>query len=308
MKRAHLPSYKSADRSAGLDPEADCEQVYRALASLEFPWDLTQALSFALFRTYAVPSIGRLLDETGQFTTACQKRYDDTVLLLDAPLTHGLDSPQGRAGIRRVNQMHAMYDISNDDMRYVLSTFVVVPKRWLDDYGWRPLTDGELTASVHYYRALGRRMAIKDVPETYEAFADLMDTYERDHFGYDAGGRRVADATLELMVSFYPRPAAAGVRLFSRALMDDPLLASFAYDAPSPLARRLSRAALRARARVVGVLPPRRQPQRAIDTPQVRSYTGSPDLSAMGTFAPGCPVGAGLARTAAATATAPTAV
>ena len=291
-----MAPYKSADRSAGLDPEADCVEIYRALATLEFPWDLNQSLSLALFRTYAVPSIGRLLAETGQFTTACQKRYDDTALLLEAPVTHGFDSPEGRAGIRRINQMHAMYDIADDDLRYVLATFVVVPKRWLDDYGWRPLSDGELTASVHYYRALGARMAIKDVPHTYEAFADLMDAYEREHFAHDEGARRVADATLELMVSFYPRVAARGVRLFSRALLDDPLLASFAYPAPSPLVRRAAHGALRARARVVGLLPPRRAPRHALDSPRIRSYAEQPDLAAMGTFAPGCPVGPGLAR------------
>ena len=296
MKRVRTPSWKVADRSAGLDPEADCVEIYRSLALLEFPWDVNQALSFALFRTYAVPSIGRLLDATGGFTTECQKRYDDTVLLLEAPLEHGFDSPQGRLGVRRINQMHAMYDISNDDLRYVLATFVVVPKRWLDDHGWRPLTEGEVAASVHYYRALGRRMAIKDVPETYEAFADLMDAYEREHFARDAGGRRVADATLELMTTFYPRVAAPGVRLFSRALMDDPLLDAFAYPAPPTVVRRLSAGALRARARVIGVLPQRRRMRLAIDTPRVRSHSGSPDLATMGTFAPGCPVGPGLAR------------
>lgn len=291
-----LPPYKSVDRSAGLDPEADCVEIYRALSTLDFPWDVNQSLSLALFRTYAVPSIGRLLDATSQFTGVCQKRYDDTVLLLEAPVVHGFDSPEGRAGVRRINQMHAMYDISNDDMRYVLATFVVVPKRWLDDYGWRALTDGEVAASVHYYRALGARMAIKDLPETYEGFADLMDSYEREHFAYDDGARRVADATLELLVSFYPRPAAPGVRVFSRALMDQPLLTAFAYDAPSPVVRRLSTGALKARARLLGLAPPRRRPRLAAEGPRIRSYAVAPELSAMGTFAPGCPVGPGLAR------------
>ena len=40
----------------------------RDLISREFPWGNTQALSFALFRTYAVPSIGDLLCDTRQFT------------------------------------------------------------------------------------------------------------------------------------------------------------------------------------------------------------------------------------------------
>ncbi|WP_246081872.1 oxygenase MpaB family protein [Nocardioides litoris] len=297
--RPPVMPWKTADRSAGRDPVADCAEIYRELFTLDFPWDLNQALSLALFRTYAVPSIGRLLDETGQFTTACQKRYDDTALLLEAPAVHGFDSPEGRAGVRRVNQMHAMYDISNDDMRYVLATFVVVPKRWLDDHGWRPMTDGEVTASVHYYRTLGRHMAIRDLPGTYEEFADLMDSYEAEHFAPDPGARRVADATLELLVSFYPAPAAGAVRAFSRALMDQPLIDAFGYAAPSPALRRASTAALRVRAGVVALLPPRRTARLGVDTPRIRSYRGPitrTDLEGMGTFAPGCPVGPGLAR------------
>jgi hypothetical protein len=105
-----------------LDPETDHEQIMRILVHHEFPWDITQALSFALFRTYAVPSIGRLLHETGEFTRRTQKRYDDTALLLDEVTEHGFADPAGRAAVRRINQMHAMYDISNDDLRYVLST------------------------------------------------------------------------------------------------------------------------------------------------------------------------------------------
>ena len=36
----------------------------------EFPWDVTQALGLALYRTYAVPSIGELLSATGEFEHA----------------------------------------------------------------------------------------------------------------------------------------------------------------------------------------------------------------------------------------------
>ncbi len=294
MRKTHWREHTDA-----LDPETDYVEIYRVLAQHEFPWDLNQALSFALFRTYAVPSIGRLLDETGQFTGDCQKRYDDTGLLLDAPLTHGFDSVEGRTATRRINQMHAMYDIGNDDLRYVLSTFVVVPKRWIDDHGWRVFTRNELDASVAYYRQLGRRMNITDVPTTYAGFADLMDDYEREHFAFDPGARRVADATLALLCSFYPRPAAGLVDLSSRALMDEPLLAAFRYDVPSASARRASAAALRARARLLRILPPRRRPLQTFDSSRIRSYAVMPDLASLGTFGKragaGCPVSAGSA-------------
>ena len=278
------------DRNAGLDPETQFVEIYRNLGTYDFAWDLNQSLSFALFRTYAVPSIGRLLDATGEFERATQKRYDDTSLLLEVPLLEGFESPRGRAAIRRINQMHRMYDISNDDMRYVLSTFVVVPVRWLHAFGWRRLTAGELLASVRYYQSLGRHMGITDIPETYAEFATLMDEYERVHFAYDAASARVADRTLALLVSFYPRLFAPVVEVFSRALMDPPLLRAFGYREPGRIVRRLSAGALRLRARAVAVLPKRRAPLHVIDLPRIRSYPNGFDIEQMGTFAPGCPV------------------
>jgi len=111
-------------RISQLDPARDYHEIYRILAAHEFPWDMNQSLSFALYRTYAVPSIGRLLCETSEFTHRTQKRYDDTALILDAILEHGLASPDGRAAVRRMNQMHGAYNISNDDKLYVLAAFV----------------------------------------------------------------------------------------------------------------------------------------------------------------------------------------
>ena len=273
---------------ARLDPETDYEEMYGLTVRHEFPWDMNQALSFALFRTYAVPSIGRLLDETGEFARRPQKRYDDTSLLLDEVATHGLDSDGGRRAVRRINQMHGAYDISNDDMRYVLATFVVVPKRWMDDYGWRPFTPGEVAASTRYYRELGRRMGIKDVPETFDGFARLLDDYEAAHFAFDEGGRRVADATLSLMTTFYPRVLAAPVRLFARALMDEPLLAAFGYHAPPAWVVRVARGGLRLRGRLERLLPARREPLTVRDLRWIRSYPDGFDVEAMGTFPERC--------------------
>lgn len=281
-----------ARRNALLDPVANAREIYRTLVLHEFPWDMNQALSFALFRTYAVPSIGDLLDRTGEFTGSVQKRYDDTGLLLEAPLLHGFDSDAGRVAVRRINQMHRLYDISQDDFRYVLSTFVVVPKRWNDDFGWRRFTDGEVRASVEYYRTLGRHMAITDIPATYQEFADLMDSYEAEHFAFHPGSRRVADATLALMQTFYPSVAAAPAEVFARALMDRPLLDALGYEEPSAAVRAAARGALKARAVALRAAPARRRPKFTADLPGVRSYPQGYDLGEMGTFAaaPGCPV------------------
>lgn len=276
-----------------LDAASDANDIARDLGTLECPWGITQALSFALFRTYAVPSIGELLYDTQQFTDETQKRYDDTVLLLGEPIEHGIASPAGKAAIRRINQMHAMYDISNDDMLYVLATFVVCPVQWVNSYEWRSLTGHEIAALTNYYRLLGKHMAIKDIPETYDDFAEFLDRYEREHFAFSTKSLAVADATLDLLGTFMPyrllpRPV---VRRMSFALMDDRLLEAFHYAKPTLVERALVRGGLKARGLAIRlVAAPRRRPLMARMSKEVRGYPNGYATSDLGTFAPACPV------------------
>ena len=274
------------DRIEQLDPARDFREIYRLTSTYEFPWDMNQSLSFALFRTYAVPSIGALLARTGELVDRAQKRYDDTVLLLEAMLLHGLGDGDGRTALRRMNRMHRFWDVGEDDLRYVLATFVVTPIRWLDDYGWRPMNEAERIASANYYRELGRHMGISRMPETWQAFSRHLDAYERAHFAFDPGARRVAEATLELLNTFPPNDklAPAVVRRMSYALMDDPLLDAFGFPHPNPAFRALVRAGLKGRGRFVRFLPARRRPLFARDLPQIRSYPDGYDVAALGTF------------------------
>lgn len=270
-------------RSAGLDPYTDYEEISRGFAQYDFPWDMEQSLSFALFRTYAVPSIGRLLYDTGEFTERTQKRHDDTALILGEIVDEGLESGRGREAIRRMNQMHGRYDISDDDMRYVLATFVVMPNRWVRRYGWRRPTPQEDVAGVRYYRRLGRLMGIRDLPEDLAGFERLLDDYEARHFAYDPKSRAVADATVDLLVSFYPRPLGPLVRRFSIAIMDPHLRGALRYDHPPAWFERLCHRALWLRGRIVRLLPERRTPRRVRDSRRIRSYPGGFLIEELGT-------------------------
>ncbi len=295
MPRLGLARTHWADRIAELDADRDHAEIARLLAVHEFPWDTLQSLSFALYRTYAVPSIGKLLDETAEFTERVQKRYDDTGMLLEEILEHSLQDPRGRSAVRRINQMHAMYDISNDDMLYVLATFVVMPVRWNADHGYRPITQHELRAMTIYYNELGRHMAIKDMPTEYADWERLLDDYEREHFAFHPGGRRVADSTLALMTTFPPNNLAPKwlVKRFAYALMDDPLLKAFRYPRPTAIERRLAKALMRLRARAIALMPARRKPKWVRDFGYFRSYPGGWSVDELGTFAQGahgCPV------------------
>ncbi|MGZ5367598.1 MAG: oxygenase MpaB family protein, partial [Aeromicrobium sp.] len=143
---------------------------------------------------------------------------------------------------------------------------------------------------VRYYQRLGQLMGIKDIPETYEEFEELLDTYEAEHFVFDEKSLAVADATLQLFASFYPKPARKAANALLRSLMDDHLLEAFHYPKPSRPVVFLSRKLLRLRARIVALMPPRVSPKRLEDFREVRSYPGGFRLEELGTFPVGCPV------------------
>ncbi len=264
-----------------LDPERDYQEIYRLSTEYEFPWDVTRALELALFRTYAVPSIGGLLDRTREFADRGQKRYDDTVVLLyEMTRDGGMDSGRGRAAVRRMNTIHGRHPISNDDFLYVLSTFVVVPVRWVARYGWRPYSRHEVRATVNNFRHMGRLMGLRNIPATYEEFAAYLDDYERKHYAYNEPSRRVAEATIAIFQGWFPGFARPLARSGLIALTDAPLRQALGLGrAPRALEIAADRG-LRARALCVRLLPAR--PGFLPKKPRPRTYRDGYTLGDIG--------------------------
>lgn len=264
-----------------LDPAHDWLDIYRLHALVEFPWDTARALELALFRTYCVPSIGRLLAETREFLERPQLRYEDTSLLLAAVLGDGF-SGRGLAAIRRINQIHARFEISNDDMRYVLATFVMVPLRWIARFGHRPLLDAERVAAHGYYRALGGHMGIRDIPDTWQEMFALGDAYERMHFAYSPESAAVGAATRETLVRWFPRPLAPLVRSAVHALLDEPVRDGFGFPAAPRAVAGAVHCALRTRARIRALLPAARRVHGATEHVTLRVRRPDTDTDALG--------------------------
>lgn len=250
-----------SSRISRLDPVRECREILFLLTCFEFPWDIERALEFALFRTYAVPSISGLLDKTREFARRPRKRYDDTELLLAEILEHGFDSQRGQAALSRVNQMHGRFPIENSDFLYVLSTFVFEPIRWIERFGWRVLTPHEKLAMFHYYHELGRRMHIREIPERIAELERYNRDYEAKHFRYAETNRRVGAVTRDLLLGFYlPRPLIPIGRPVAHALMDEPLRQAMGFSRPPDLLRRALIAALKLRSSMLRHLPDRRVP------------------------------------------------
>jgi len=243
-----------------LDPERDHQRIVHLSFGYEFPWDSIRALEIALYRTYCVPRISALLDRTGEFRNATQRRYDDTSILVAEMCEWGYESGRGKEALERMNWAHAHFTIANDDFLYVLSTFIYEPIRWIDAVGWRQTSSNEKLAYYFFWREVGKRMGIADIPPSYEAFEAWSRAYEREHFRFAETNQRVGSATRDLFASWFPRIFTPVVRYGVYAMLDEAMISSFGFPKPLPLTRPLLRGALTLRGRVVRWLPPRRTP------------------------------------------------
>ena len=212
------------DRIRALDPERDHERIVFLSTCYDFPFDTTRALEFALFRTFCVPRIARLLDGTGEFRNRAQKRYDDTDIIVSELMEYGYSSERGSRALARMNAQHGRFKIANDDFRYVLSTFIYEPIRWNARFGWRKMCETERLAHFHFWRQVGERMGIKDIPADYAAFERYNIAYEQRHFRYTEASRRIGAATIELFANWFPRLLRPLVRRSMYAIMDDPVI------------------------------------------------------------------------------------
>ncbi|MGD9855849.1 MAG: oxygenase MpaB family protein, partial [Planctomycetaceae bacterium] len=211
------------DEILRLDPARDHQRIVHLSACYDFPFDTTRALEFALFRTFCVPSISALLDRTGEFASRAQKRYDDTDLIISELMEWGYQSERGERALRRMNAIHGRFRIANDDYLYVLSTFIFEPIRWIARFGWRDLVNQERLGFFHFWREVGRRMEIRDIPANYDAFEQFNRKFERERFRFTETNRRVGLATRELFVGWMPRVFASITRGVIHALLDEPL-------------------------------------------------------------------------------------
>jgi hypothetical protein len=248
-----------------LDPEKDHQRIVFLSTRYEFPFDTTRAQELALFRTFCVPRIAALLDRTGEFQHRGQKRYDDTDILLSEMLEWGYHSDRGERALRRINQLHGRFDIANDDFLYVLSTAIYEPIRWNRRFGWRPMCEQERLSLFYFWREIGRRMNIQQLPDDYASFERFNREYERQQFRYTAASHRLGVATMEVFVGWFPRLLSPIVRSVIYALLEDPLIRAFGFPQPSRFMRWLVPAVLRLRARILRLLPPRRRPRLRTD-------------------------------------------
>lgn len=234
-----------------LDPVKDHCRIVHLLAGYEFPWDGVRSLEIALMRTFCSPSISALLRRTGEFHRHGQKRYDDTALLIAEFMQYGYDSERGRAAIAHMNKIHSYYTIANDDYLFVLSTFIFQPFEWNRRYGWRILTQNEKLASFYFFREVGVRMHLQNIPETMEAFEEFAKDYESRYFIFAKTNKRVGDATVNIVKNWMPSIVGPFVLPVMTCFFDEKMRRAMGYAAPPALLQKLVNLTMAVRAKAI---------------------------------------------------------
>ncbi|KAK2040212.1 hypothetical protein LZ31DRAFT_558091 [Colletotrichum somersetense] len=242
--------------------------ILKNMAELEFPKMYILSLQFALFKTYGIESISRLIVATKNLADPvnAQKRYEDTTILFGEFSLNPPTSDRALKAISRMNYLHSRYiaagQISNADLLYTLSVCITEPIRFMRLYEWRAMTDMEICAIGTHWKAIGDAMDIQ-----YEGFlrqeswADGIEfvdditawaaQYEVDAMKPSRLNLRVSSQLVEMMIFHVPNFAQPLAREVLYVLMGDRVRAAFCFPEPGIVAALAAYAALVTRRFVV---------------------------------------------------------
>ncbi|KAF6829988.1 hypothetical protein CPLU01_07603 [Colletotrichum plurivorum] len=246
----HRFPYKTREEMASMSL-SEASTVMRELALQEFPIMFYGSVSFALFKTYGIPTISKLLVATSQLSgeATASKRRTDTGVLMSEIMQNKPECPRNIEAIARVNFLHSRWrqagKISNGDMLYTLCLFVLEPLRWVATYEWRDLTLLEKNAMAVFWSELGREMEIsydclvpymdnKDDPLAWlEALRIWSGKYQEEHMVYAVPNEKLAHANVNLLLMDVPRFARSFVFGQVLCLMEPILRRAMGYEDPT---------------------------------------------------------------------------
>lgn len=214
-------------------------EILKLVSDAEFPSLFEKALQFALFRTYGIPTIAKLLQRTGQLTESqnVAKRYADTTVILAEMYANTTTDNRSVEAYARLNYLHGHYrkqgKISNDDMLFTLGLFMNCPVKWINQYEWRQLTPMEVCALATFHKEMGDAMHIsydvlpssktgwRDGLHFYEELDAWSEAYEKKHMVPNEDCFETAMATKTLFLSTLPAFCRPLVDQLISAALDD---------------------------------------------------------------------------------------
>ncbi|KAI8645069.1 hypothetical protein BD408DRAFT_412196 [Parasitella parasitica] len=199
-------------------------QVNAITMRKEFPFLGREGAELALFKTFTIPTISKLLAATGEFKNHCTRRAEDTELILleltetysriQKQLAKDPNTPEEHVKAQwqrpdmaaaRLNEIHGKYStILNDDYIYTLALLIYEPALWINRYEWRQLDEREINAIFRVWYEVGVAMQIKDIPDTPEKMLTFKNRYADEHIKYAPSNWKCGEPTFRHLLSSIP--------------------------------------------------------------------------------------------------------
>lgn len=183
--------------------------ILKLMTQHEFPFSFAFGTRWALIKSYGIQGGSQLLVDTRQLSSSKNvgKRTEDTATILYEMLIAGIDSDRGSKALSKMNWLHRRYGarIENDGYIFTLGLFVLEPMRWIEDFEWRKPTMEEKVAYFSYWKEIGFRMGIKDLPATFLELKAWQDDFTARRMGFDENNKMLGDAFIQVTLRNVPK-------------------------------------------------------------------------------------------------------
>ncbi|KAI5465485.1 hypothetical protein BGZ63DRAFT_479229 [Mariannaea sp. PMI_226] len=228
----------------------DAFEIARNVIYLEFPLFYDLATRLALFETYAVENIAKLLVAVSDLNkwNTLPKRYEDTEVIFSCFATFPPTSEHLHKAVARMNYLHAPFiasgRIQQEDLLYVLYAAMSEPCRVINQYEWRQLDEMEIASVATLWKYIGDMMDIDyksllkkeewtDGIEFLENVSAWASEYEDKHMRPMNEVHALGKILMKMLLESYPKFARPLGYPMACTVMGNRLRRAFGFPEPS---------------------------------------------------------------------------
>lgn len=256
----HPKRRQNVQRLHDFAKQGQWDDIYRVSVLHEFGPEYRMGFQLAFLAPFCVPALADVLVEAGGVTNKPSRRAYHTGLIMYEIIAGGLESAAAQRLITHMNAVHRRFQaITDEQMSYVLRAFVVVPGRFVEQAGWRKLTDIEKVAAVQFYAKLGEKMGIADISLDWDHAAEKFDQYST-RIEPTESTRTLGSAFMTVLTKRVPSPVRPYAPTLFSVLLNNPA-ASEALGLPKvhPALQKTAHALMASR-RILALTPPKSEP------------------------------------------------
>lgn len=228
-----------SEKIDSLDTEKDFAQIVDLMMNWRdnSPFLHHTLYTIAFIRQVADPEVADIVYRNGggRIIKAAYERANETMQFFGNWYKNGPDSANGMGSIEKMNAIHKNFNISNQQYLYTLATLVVLGNRFKKLVGLKENPANEKKAFTEFWKVVGRRMHLTEIPETYEEFDTFYDEYEKANFNPSEVGLHCCEALIDEFTSRWFADKPKSGRRFLLAHFDDTLRAIYPLEYPNKL-------------------------------------------------------------------------